>query len=140
MWTKEEKSEYSKQYYINHKEHLKRLSKEYKANNNEKRLIKQRKYYSENKEEQIKLQLQRLLKLRYNITPEDYKELFDIQEGKCAICGTHQNDLKQNLCVDHNHKTGAIRGLLCGKCNRGIGNLNDNIITLENAINYLKRT
>ena len=76
--------------------------------------------------------------LEHGITLEQYQEMFDKQNGCCAICNVHQDKLKQALCVDHNHQTNKIRGLLCGKCNRGIGYLNDNINTLEQAINYLK--
>lgn len=61
------------------------------------------------------------LKYKYGITKEDYNKLFKEQNGKCAICGKHQIDLNVRLCVDHNHLTGAIRGLLCMKCNYSLG-------------------
>lgn len=76
--------------------------------------------------------------LEHGITLEQYQVMYDKQNGCCAICNVHQDKLKQAMCVDHNHITGKIRGLLCGKCNRGIGYLNDSINTLEQAINYLK--
>ena len=52
----------------------------------------------------------------------------------CEICG----DIKETLCIDHDHNTGEIRGLLCHNCNRGIGLLNDNIENLERAVLYLR--
>ena len=64
--------------------------------------------------------------------------MFNKQNGKCAICGKHQIELKQSLCVDHNHTTGKVNGLLCTRCNGAIGMFNDDIILLEKAINYLK--
>lgn len=82
------------------------------------------------------------LKKSYGITLDDYNYMFNNQNGCCAICGLHISELKMkhkhNLCVDHCHITGEIRGLLCDKCNRGIGLLNDDIEILKNAIKYLK--
>ena len=71
------------------------------------------------------------------ITKKDYNKSFLIQEGKCAICGVHQKDLKRKLFVDHNHKTGKVRDLLCSKCNFGLGHFNDDPWLLEKAIKYL---
>lgn len=60
----------------------------------------------------------------YNITLEDYDTLFQLQGGVCAICGKPETSAKvSNLAVDHNHINGSIRGLLCNKCNRGLGYL-----------------
>lgn len=64
--------------------------------------------------------------------------------GVCAICGkpeTHGNGKSsiKLLAVDHCHTTGKIRGLLCHKCNLGIGHLDDSIDRLEAAINYLEK-
>ena len=83
------------------------------------------------------------LKKSYGITLEDYDNMFELQEGKCAICEKHLNEVKsgrkKNLCVDHNYDTGEVRGLLCDKCNRGIGLLNDSVEVLKNAIKYLNK-
>ena len=78
----------------------------------------------------------------YSITVDDYNRMFESQYGKCAICGTSssvESSRKKYLCVDHNHETGKVRGLLCDKCNRGIGLLNDDIQTLISAIKYLQK-
>jgi hypothetical protein len=77
------------------------------------------------------------LKYHYGISTEDYNKLFIKQEGKCKICGKHQSELKVPLCVDHCHHTNMVRGLLCTKCNAGLGNYNDDIILFQNAVNYL---
>ncbi len=68
----------------------------------------------------------------YGITQDQYEILSKKQSGLCAIC-------KRNtpLCVDHNHQTGAIRGLLCNLCNRGIGHFGDDLDLLTAAISYL---
>lgn len=75
----------------------------------------------------------RELKRRYNITIDEYNKLYDAQHGKCCICG-----IDQTLVVDHCHRTGKIRGLLCNGCNMAIGKLGDSVETLEKAIAYLK--
>ena len=80
------------------------------------------------------------LKRKYNLTIEEYNELFVNQCGKCAICGKHQTKLKMSLAVDHCHETGKIRGLLCSNCNRGIGLLNNDIENLKCAIIYLNKS
>lgn len=82
--------------------------------------------------------LNRRMLRKYGITLEEYNVLFLKQEGKCAICGVYQKDLSKRLYVDHDHKTGIIRGLLCYKCNTGLGQFNDNIKLIENTLNYLR--
>jgi len=82
------------------------------------------------------------VRLSYNywntgVKPELYKEFLELQNGLCAICGKTNEDNKKNLAVDHDHKTGKIRGLLCNRCNIGIGYLEDNIKTLKSAAKYL---
>ena len=81
----------------------------------------------------------------HGITVDDYDRMFDNQDGKCAICGTtnphgegSNSTYLKNLSIDHCHKTGRIRGLLCNKCNRGIGLLQDDSELLQRAIEYLK--
>lgn len=59
--------------------------------------------------------------LNYGITLKQYQELFEKQKGCCAICGRHQRNFKSKLHVDHDHKTGIIRGLLCTGCNIILG-------------------
>lgn len=70
---------------------------------------------------------------------EKYNEMSEQQNHKCKICGKIDEQNKQ-LCVDHYHSTGKIRGLLCHKCNRALGAFKDNIDIIENAIKYLKDT
>jgi dCMP deaminase len=78
------------------------------------------------------------LKKYYNFSSEGYNELLTLQDGVCAICkeATH-GDNSEYLCIDHDHKTGKVRGLLCDKCNRSIGSLRDNPKLLNNAALYL---
>jgi len=73
-----------------------------------------------------------------DMTRERFEELFELQEGKCAICGTLENILNRAMCVDHDHETGLARGLLCTKCNVALGYFGDNLEIIERAINYMK--
>lgn len=66
-----------------------------------------------------------------------FRELTDIQGGLCAVCGK-SCEVNAVLSVDHCHTTGKIRGLLCNKCNTGIGLLGDNIEGVQAALDYLK--
>ena len=77
------------------------------------------------------------LKHKYGITLEQYQELFTAQGGRCAIC--LRSPKKLRLSVDHDHKTGAIRGLLCWQCNTGLQRFRDDAERLLRAAQYLAR-
>lgn len=77
------------------------------------------------------------LKRRYGITAEQYDEMLRRQNGLCAICRATSRD-GRTLVVDHCHKTGEVRGLLCNPCNVGLANFRDNMVSLVRAIEYLK--
>lgn len=71
---------------------------------------------------------------KYGITKVEFEEILNKQKNKCAIC---KNDLKKEIHIDHSHNTGKVRGVLCGICNKGLGQFKDNIQNLKNAIKYL---
>ena len=73
------------------------------------------------------------LRSKYDINQSDYEEIKEFQEGRCCIC--HQESDK--LVVDHDHGSGAVRGLLCHSCNVMLGHAKDNVKTLSAAIDYL---
>ena len=75
-------------------------------------------------------------KRRYGIDLAQYETLLEEQNGLCAICSTNCSSGRR-LCVDHNHKTGKVRGLLCGNCNKGLGSYMDSVKLLKQAIKYL---
>jgi len=82
----------------------------------------------------------RNLKKLYGISREDYDSTLSKQEGKCAICRKDAADsVHGNLYVDHDHGTGNIRGLLCDKCNTGLGHFQDSADIMSEAIKYLNR-
>ena len=107
-------------------------NREYKEKNKERILNAHRIYNAEHKKEIREKRIREL----YNMSSETYIALFDSQNGKCAICGLYS---KIDLAVDHDHKTGKIRGLLCKSCNLSLGHAKDNIDVLEKMILYLKR-
>lgn len=77
---------------------------------------------------------------KFNLEWEDYLLLGKLQDWACCGCGLQSKEEDTNvLHVDHDHKTGQVRGLLCGPCNRALGLLKDNTKTLSNLINYLER-
>ena len=74
---------------------------------------------------------------RYGLTIEGYNALFAAQNGSCPGCSRHQSDIGRSLCVDHDHKTGKVRGLLCHSCNSLLGMAKDKTETLASLIKYL---
>ena len=78
-----------------------------------------------------------ILRDKYGITLAHYDEMLERQENTCAICGLTPEENGKRLCVDHNHETGEVRGLLCDDCNRGIGTFRDNPVSLARAAEYL---
>lgn len=82
----------------------------------------------------------RNLKRQYGLTPDDYIKMSTEQDNKCYICGEVNKfgPWRDKLVVDHCHETGKVRKLLCDKCNKGLGQFNDDPRLLEKAANYLK--
>lgn len=113
-------------------EHRKAYLKAYRAKNSERLRSYDRNRYCGERKRQLRVR-------NYDLTPTEYDRLLDSQVHCCAICGTHQSQLKSTLCIDHDHKTGKVRGLICDLCNRGIGMLQDNPDVLDRASAYLRR-
>lgn len=76
--------------------------------------------------------------IRFKITIEEYLQMLNEQNEVCAICN-EPCALGRRLAVDHDHKTGRVRGLLCSRCNTSIGKFNDDVSLLKSAIKYLER-
>lgn len=75
------------------------------------------------------------LQRKYNLTLEDYSALWNAQGGCCAVC--RQPEDFRRLAVDHDHKSGEVRGLLCNKCNAALGNADDDALRLRLLADYL---
>lgn len=98
----------------------------YNTSDAQKRAIK--KWADANKDRTRDSELRRL----YGITLEDYRIMVSQQEGRCLICKE-----SNELVVDHCHRTGVVRGLLCSQCNRAMGLFQDDPIRLQSAVQYL---
>ena len=83
------------------------------------------------------------LQKRYGLSEEEFDRLFEVCKGRCQICRRREDELPlldgkpQRLHVDHNHRTGEIRGLLCIDCNLGLGRFHDSFELLSNAMDYV---
>lgn len=77
---------------------------------------------------------------KYGVCNIKYGEMLKEQEGKCAICESKLNSSRYTkFAIDHCHKSGEIRGLLCTNCNTAIGLMKDSTHRLQKAIDYLSR-
>lgn len=104
---------------------------------------KMKKCRLENPEKSKRIHKKHNLKKLYGLTIEDIEIMLKNQNYKCAICGEEiflfGSSKTLTAHVDHDHKTGKIRALLCDKCNRGLGYFRDNTDYLLSAISYLKK-
>jgi Recombination endonuclease VII len=88
--------------------------------------------------------MKRFYKNKYGISFEDYEAMLKKQNGLCAICRNPSTRVDarskkiQRLNIDHCHTTRKVRGLLCSKCNHGIGLFGDNILLFESCIRYIQ--
>ena len=112
-------SKYSKEYWKKNKSKLDEYNKQWKKKNTD-----------------INYNRRVALKHKYNITLEQYDRMFESQNGVCAICDL-ADVTGRRLAVDHNHKTGKVRSLLCYKCNTRLGVIEDKDF-MDKAKQYLK--
>ena len=118
-----------------HKAYMKEYRAKYKERNNERVRVWGAKYRKSDKGFDARL------RKAFGIGIVDYNQMLEKQNGKCAICNsTKGNEKKHRLFVDHCHETNKVRGLLCGKCNTGIGYFQNEPILLGSAIDYLRVT
>ncbi len=95
----------------------------------------ERRSYNKNYNESHKTEKQDYTRLyRYNLTPREYSDMLEKQDNKCVICHV---DFTNTPCIDHNHTTGKVRGLLCVTCNTRVGYLESELI--EETRQYIMR-
>lgn len=110
-----------------------RTRKYYQDNIDKKREIG-RKYYHK---DPLREKARRYSK-NFGISLSELEEMFKEQNNCCKICKKHQKEFNKPLAVDHCHDTNLIRGLLCGRCNRGLGYFKDSPELLQSAMQYLE--
>lgn len=129
---KEERTQYMKQYGVDNAEKQRMYRRIWGHKNSRKLAESKRKWVEQNPEKDKS----RRLYYKFGITLDDYERMLKEQSGLCAICN-HVSDDGIQLCVDHNHKNGEVRGLLCRKCNSGIALLKESRELFESAMKYL---
>lgn len=118
------------------------FAKNYKANKDVWNATRKKKYWADaarrkelnNKTREYHRATHYHIRSKYGLTKEMYDEMVAAQNGVCAICLVQPD----KLFVDHNHNTGAVRGLLCHSCNVSIGHLKEDLSVLKSAIRYLE--
>lgn len=149
---KEKKRQSNRAYFERHKEQIHQQQKEYRLAHKEQRLLYDTVYRRENKmrrqtwakeyqvnnHDKVKLAARRKhLRSSYGLTVAQYEELLRKQNGRCVICKSLLENEIRNPAIDHCHKTGMVRGILCQTCNSGLAFLKT-VANLERAIKYLK--
>ncbi len=92
------------------------------------------------KEEQREIRRWRSIYSLYRLTRGQWQAIFERQQGCCAICGISQDDLGYTLEIDYDQNIGKVRGLLCKKCNLGIGMFGEDVENINRAIRYLEKS
>ena len=101
--------------------------------------VKSKLFYKENTPEYDAVKRREKIVKVYGLTLDDYDEMYEQQEGRCKICGIEEKYVsKQRFHIDHCHETGRVRGLLCSKCNKGLGLFKDNANFLREAAKYIE--
>lgn len=119
-----------KAYYQANKQHIQKSVKERYTEKREEVLAQKAHYYKATHRPRHLMNV-------YKLSEDDYNTILVKQNNSCAICGVSADSLNTSLCVDHNHQTNDVRGLLCRDCNVGIGLLQDRPSVIKNAYQYL---
>ena len=97
-----------------------------------------RKQIEINNVEYIRAKRSSRYKLQHKISLDEFESRLKAQNNKCKICGIHLESSGYTTHMDHDHKTGKLRDILCTNCNRGLGHFHDNTEILMEAIKYLQ--
>lgn len=140
---KERSRQRSKAYRESNREKIQAYSKEWRATNSDhvKAYAKTKHAEEASRDDYQQRYWEKNLKAFYKMNISEFNELWESQSGLCAICKhpmAPRGRTKDAVAVDHNHQTGAVRGLLCRGCNHGIGCLKDSPEVLKAAIKYLE--
>ena len=133
---------YFADYHIANREKKNAVAREWKEKNKD-RLPQLSKQYRERFRDKVFLVNRKFTHKKYGISQDIFDAMFESQRGLCAICNLPETKLIRGelvtMSIDHDHNTGKVRGLLCAKCNTGLGQFKDNIDNMRNAVKYLER-
>ncbi len=110
----------------------------WRAYNRERYLAASKAYHLSHMSEAKAGNRRRHYKRKYGITEEQFARMVELQGNRCGICGGSEPGGKVGWHLDHDHKTGKLRGILCNSCNLSLGGFHDDIALLESALRYLK--
>lgn len=127
-------------WFRDNSEKVKSQRREWYLNNKEKVHAQMRQKYIDRKQknpELLRKHSRMSILKQYGLTIEDYEEMHRRQGHRCAICKIHQSKFTKQFNVDHCHKTGKVRGLLCLHCNSALGYMKDSYVVAEIMRSYL---
>jgi len=130
------RAEYQRAWYAKNCDRIIASRRERHASRDDVR-AKAQEYHQANRERINAARRGRHLLVRYGLTQKDFESLLESQGNRCAICQT-DTEPPRGWHVDHDHDTNAVRGILCGLCNKGLGHFRDDIDALSRAIEYLR--
>jgi hypothetical protein len=128
----------SKDAYYNNREYFVKANKEWHIKNKERVSERSRKQWLKDKATGGTRHHAYNIRKKYGMSPADYADMLKEQDGKCAICEQEPKS-KRRMAVDHCHKSGRVRRLLCAQCNTGIGSFGDDALLLRRAVAYLEQ-
>jgi len=142
---REKLNAYQRAYRKKHADKIKKWEKAWRKKNQVRR-NKERKEKGWDKKDYQQNGRNRRFTTRYGISEKTYDAMYDLQQGRCNICGEFREragtvEVKDNikvLCIDHNHKTNKVRKLLCWNCNALLGQAKDNPQILKSAAAYIE--
>lgn len=126
-------AERSRRYRERHSDRVRKSQRGFHERNPD----KAREYQERFRERNPDSERSRQLKRKYGMSSEEYDQLLEDQGGVCAICGS-ECPTGRRLAADHDHETGCIRGLLCSRCNPGVGMFQNDPELLRRAAEYLE--
>jgi NMD protein affecting ribosome stability and mRNA decay len=127
-----ERRTYKQKWIKSHRAHMNEKQREFYSKNADKMRERSRTFYRKHRESE----LDRVRFKKYGISGDRFREIIKGQNGKCPICDII---LSRTLCVDHNHTTNKVRGIICNNCNFAIGNAGDSPIRLRAMADYLEK-
>ena len=125
-----------KEYHKRNADRLNARSRSYYRADRGKATRRRREYRRKNRSKVNRNSLNWRIKREFGITLDHRDEMLNAQGGGCAICGTKNWSIKGPV-IDHDHKTGTIRGILCSKCNTGLGMFGDDPVRVLKSAAYL---